>query len=462
MTKAWGTVTAYILFVALYCYGLFYHISSSEFWPITISKTWYTLEQFEPSMLQKPLFSLFLSLYHLIPLTDIEHLFFVKGVFCFIGIGCLYLTAKIACILADVKFTNFTGTVLILFSLAVSPTLLNNFFRIRSDQLSLFLFLSCCYFLLNSHYKKSMLTAVLTLLTAIKSVIFLPLILLLFFLKLKVNNYFNKISKLYITISLLTILAVLIWVLNFNIPAFYYLLDTFNQTHYPSPWLIHFLKLEFVSLILLFISYIYLYKKNPYFVLISLVSAISFLLIAVIPQNFPFFIAGLAPLLYMPLFVMIAAFYKKKYLRYLYALGVLLLVNIKLNPESVLFSPNDKQFKYIEQLSQFIEHNNLYYLDGIGLFPRQKLVKCFTSPNDASANFACKNKIERALPDIIIHTGRLASELGLDVSGLVNQSYNNELPFIYLKKSGQYTYIEKIKPLLSNGEMIPLLLFQFN
>lgn len=423
----------YLLF-ALLLFGCFYRITASEFWPITVSKTWFTPQQFEFSMLQKPLLTVFLAFFHLLPLSDIAHLLVVKLVFSLLGVCGIWALINFLLEISEVpvpqkdKYLAFGILALTL----LSPTILSHFFSVRSDQLATTFF---SFFLLFSNRKKlvpSLIFLSLIPLAGIKEVFFLPAGLLVFYFHFK-----HLLSRKFLFFSFFAMFAAFVWLIAYNIPALYYFVETYEQTDLSLARLSSYiLKIESLSILLALLSGLYIFKKSlkplyPY----VLNSLYFILVILIIPQSYSFLIGSLLPFILVPLGLVLFLNHERKILL-LSSLAVMFFytLTVRYNHNAFLYSSSFKQLEYINTVSEIIAKNNLHYLDGIGILPRQAHYPCFASPNDLVANASCLDRIERQPLDSIIITSRLMY-VGEQVFKVVDTSYEQILPNFWVNKS---------------------------
>ena len=428
----------YVVYLGITIYGLFYHISSSEFWPITISKAWLNFDNFEYSLLQKPLFGLFLSLFHFFPIDDITHIYVVKLIFALMGTFGIVIYVKLIIEISGfkvpTKFKNIFECILLLVLLALSPVLLHNFFRIRTDQVTFLLFSLAVLFNYRKQLLKSMFFLTLIPLVSIKGCVFIIPAFFIFFPNLK--KFFFQIRSLHKYYLIASVLGLFIWLINLNFPAISYLFETYKSMEFPNPSLKQYLVSEFILIFIsLAVSVYLLYKKDTLLKSYAQSALSLFFLITLLPQSYPFYIASLAPFLYLPMFIVLIKSLiinsTKKivfiFIQASFALGITFY-------SADFYTSMNKQIDYIKKVSQLIETNNLTYLDGMGILPRQKFIRCFVSPNDDIANGFCLNNVNLGTPDAIIVTQRLAY-FGPALFELIKKNYTQVLPNLWIKTS---------------------------
>lgn len=474
--KPQNTIILFFLYFTALIYGFFYHISSSEFWPISLSQAWFYSPRFDWSLLQKPLFSIFLSVFHLLPMQDSAHILLLKFIFSFLGISSLWLF--IAALLNTqqgiykTRSSQLHVSIITILVLALSPTILNNFFRIRSDQFTFFIFALYFYFCSIYATKKEIFAAFLLPTVSIKSFIFLPLI----YLYLNINNQKKLVSylKKHIFITTLSAATVLLWIIAINFQAFNYFIETFEGFNFFTSYVnnIHlkkFLVSEFFLIALsLVISIFNLININNTQVRnYSLGSLFSIFLILVIPQSYPFFISSLLLFVYTPIIIVVYNIYSKNHTKFtnlkivsLSLLHIAFCYTIRYYSfHEVIYYSNLQQIKFIHYVSYWLKKNNLTYLDGMGTLPKQNMLNCFISPNDYAANNSCLEQISNSNADVIILTGRLAYLNNLIFTS-IETNYTQLQPNIWIQK--KYSYLLTTDELTPVKNLVPLFIFGFD
>lgn len=455
------------VFLALLIYGTIYHISSSEFWPITISKTWWTPSAFELSQLQKPLFTLLLATLHLLPLGDVAHLYAAKILFSALGALSLFYYIKNVGLVAKVSLTPYMEAILLCTLLLFSPVILHNFFRIRSDQLT---FLFAMLALYNNFKGRTLISLVFYLLIPLISIKGIIMLIPLFFIIVAPCFYrFRTLSTVRKIQLSLIIAACLIWPLAINLSSLTYLYDTYLTSDFPNMYLQEYLQQEFLLITFSFLTCISasLYLHTPFkpkaytFICIS-----SFLLILLIPQSYPYFIASLAPLVYLPAFALLLSLIFKSNPRIRYTLLLLIALQFgtvlytSLKHDSPFIRTNTDQIVFIKKASVLMSsYDKLNYIDGMGILPRQRFLNCFVSPDDDNANNSCRLKLESdPLPDVMIITTRFAY-LGNEVFSIASKNYTQVLPNFWLHR--KYQNVTTDTDLNSTNIPVPMLIFNF-
>lgn len=420
-------------FLAMVLFGCFYRISTSEFWPITTSKTWFTPSQFEFSMLQKPLLTLLLACYHILPLSDISHLLLVKASFAFLGAFGIWALINF---IFDINSTSeefkdrYIGAGMLLF-VTLSPTILSHYFSVRSDQLAACLFSFFLFFSYKKLFLPSLFCLVLIPLAGVKEVLFLPAGLFIFYTQFK-----HLISKRNLFFSLYGLFAILVWLAAYNVSAFNYFIETFNQTHFSlSRISVYTLQVESLSLGLTALSILYIFHKKSKKLFPYAISSIYFsLVVLVIPQPYSFLIASLLPFILLPLAILILHLQNKKIASLVVGAVIIFTSIVRYNNNALNYNSSFQQLEYIKIASKIIEENNLHYLDGIGILPRQKHYPCFASPYDEIANTSCLNRILEQPLDSIIITSRLMY-VGEQVFKVAETNYQQIIPNLWINKN---------------------------
>lgn len=422
----------FLVYAGLIAYGMFYHISSSEFWPVTISKTWFTPEAFEISLLQKPLFSLFLAFFHVLPLNDVLHLVAVKLVFAVIGLAGLIVFVKALIELSGQKFTARSELLLLVLLVGISPTLLNNFFRIRTDQVSFLFFSLALLYSGRKQYLQALACWIMLPLIGIKGLVFfLPGFVLFYPELVAYSKQLPKSKRIFLA---LTCVAVLVWMLGLNVPAISYLAETFQSLEFPNVHLRKFLTTEALLVTgALVVSGLALFRKEKELRRIAVASLACFALILILPQSYPYFIASLAPIVYLPLFLkLFKAGLARKYQLILPGAQILVVFSITVFNQNSFYHSNAAELEYIGRVTQILDKHGLTYLDGTGILPKQKIIPCFISPDDEAANSSCSASLANKTPDVVIATSRL-NYLGADLYTAVESEYTQIIPGFWLK-----------------------------
>lgn len=459
MTQFLNFIKKYLIFILLFLYALFHHVSSSEFWPITISKTWLDFSNFEYSLLQKPLFSLFLSLFHLLPLSDIQHLLLVKAIFSVFGAFSIWLFVKVLLTLSGNKNLLLYQNLLSLLVVTISPIFLDNFFRIRTDQLSFLFFVGFIYFNYKADFTKSLVLLLFLSLISIKGLIFVaPGLYLLYsshHLKIK------QLKKLHLYYIISGFLALILWFINLNAGSLSYLKETYSSMNFPN----YDLKKYFITEIFyiigsVLISLYLIYKNNLQFKKYAYISLYFLVLIIILPQSYSFYIASLSPFVELPIILFILSHTKlnmRNKLIILYSPALYLIPLVIFNQLVINYNSFNEQYKFISQISPIIGENDLTYLDGMGILPKQKLVHCFVSPDDYSSNLNCLSTLQNHNVDSVIVTSRLFT-LGEPIFKSIESGYEQILPNFWIKKE-RLTLPILQKKNLESPSALPILIF---
>lgn len=420
----------FLVYAGLICYGMFYHISSSEFWPVTISKTWFSSDPFEISLLQKPFFGLFLAFFHALPLDDVLHLLAVKLAFALIGLAGLICFVSAVIEISGHKLNVRYESQLLVLLVLMSPTLLHNFFRIRTDQVSFLFFSLALLFSARKQYLKALIFWIMLPLIGIKSLVFFLPATILFFPELKA--YSKRLPKTKQVFMALSCVAILVWAIGLNVPAIGYLADTFSSMQFPNVYLRNFLTFEALLVTCtLIVSGFGIFRNGER--QIALAGLSCFALILILPQSYPYFIASLAPIFYLPLFLkLLKTVAEKKYQMILPAAQILVVFSLVGFKQIDYYNSNAAQLEYIGRVIKVIDKYNLTYIDGMGILPSQKFIPCFISPDDEAANSSCSGFLAQKTPDVVIATSRL-NYLGTDLYKAIESEYSQIIPGFWLK-----------------------------
>ncbi len=409
-----------VFFALLIIFGATYFIHSSELWSVYIAKNLFTADYFS-SVSLKPLFHFLLYLFHLIPLTDVEHLHLVKSVFAILGSLQFILIWKIFSKHSIVQ--NKILSHLVFFTFAIcSSVFLQNYFRIRSDQVCATLFLFFIY--INASKKLSLKYNFVFLaiypLIAIKGILFSLLQLCHILISYKKEVLLRK----YIHLSVLALIALLLSVINFSWDGVIYFLQTTNSfaESYASlkNWILGDFLIVAVSLFSLFYISYQKWTLKIFNINISILSIFAVIIVILFPQKHTYFIASFVPLLVLNsmLFAIyiINNYFKSEH--YIKAVSLLFLLFLTFNCfqlyNTSVYRSNFSQFKFIRFIAPIIALNNLSYIDGIGALPRANNLNCFVSPNDTISNNYCLDLVLNGKPDIVILSSRLMSLIGPD------------------------------------------------
>jgi hypothetical protein len=429
-----------------------YYIHSSEFWSIYISK--FTFDTtFAHTIKMKPLFHFFLYLFHLPKISDTAHLWSVKLFFSFIGavqFALLWLIFK-RYILFSVQ-QKFLNSLFILFTVFIflSEIYLKNFFRVRSDQLCITLFL--IYIYLNSNFKLSTWMHFLFIaaypLIAIKGVLFSILHIPLFISHLKNTPVKSK----YLCLYFLTLLALLITAVNNSWTGVVYLLNVYDNAANESlfffySWLKSDALLISMTIISIFHRKYQITVKNYLNLNLYPISILSFAIIILFPQKHGYFIASFMPVFFLNsltyIFYLIWRFLNTDYFSnidiknrkyFIYAVTAIYIMiqgypYLKNSP----YRSNLSQLRFVSHASEFIKRYNLSFIDGIGALPRSKNMNCFVSPSDDIANHFCTLLVQKGTPDIVILTSRLMWLIG--PNDIIDKKYNHLGKNIFIRKN---------------------------
>lgn len=434
---------AFILVLTVF--GASYFIHSSELWSVYISKNLFTSEYF-PSVSLKPLFHFFLFLFHKLPLNDVQHLQIVKSVFAVLGSLQFIFIWKIFS-----KYTNCENKLLyqlVFFTFAASSTLLlQNYFRIRSDQVCATVFLFFIY--LNASrrlpLKFNLFFIAIYPLIALKGILFSLLQLIHVLITYRKEVFVRKYSYLYI----LAVIAILLSVINFSWDGVLYFLQTTNSFAESYTSLKNWFLADFLIIALSVISLFNIsYQKWSIKILnlnLSIISVCTLLIIVLFPQKHTYFIASFTPLLILnALFLVVFSinnYLPSEKLKKIATYAFLFLFSYEcfnLYNASV-YRSNFSQLKFIQFIAPIIAVNNFSYIDGIGALPRANNLNCFVSPNDDVSNSNCVHLVQNGNSDVVVLTSRLMSLLGSD--DILKNNYKHIGFNIYVKKDFDFQFI---------------------
>lgn len=430
------------------------HVTSSEFWPVTISKSWLTPSHFETSMLQKPLLTLVLAFFHLIKMPDVLHLAIVKLLFSAICTFGLYTFIKFV-----LKKTGHNSQDILLINIIAglfvlsSPTFIAYFFSIRSDQVACVLFSLFLLFCEEKKPRSAIAALALIPLFGIKEILFLIPGTIYYILNFKIS--FSRNGMIYVAGLSLT---ALIWVVALNIPFLYYVFEAYEGTNYFQRFNTFYYKHEMYLIFTSVVAALYIFWKQQkdYYKEAGLGLMFLVLLLA-FPQSYYFYMASLLPFIYLPLLIVLLKADLKQSLKFgLIGVQVLFVLYGKLTLESKFFESVFDQYQNIHRASKFVAKNKFSYLDGMGILPQQKFYPCFVSPFDQAAIANCLHPT--VAPNVVIITNRLAT-LGKPVFEFVQSKYTQVLPNIWVHNSSMSDQVKKDIDLSMHGIPLPILTF---
>lgn len=393
-----------------------FFIHSSEFWSIYVSKSMANTD-LSQVVLMKPLFHFFLYLFHLLPLNDVQHLISVKFFFAIFGTAQLFLIVAILKNLThEKKLISIESLCLILIGFT-SIYFLQNFFRVRTDQVCVTLFLLFIY--LNSKTKFTLKQHVLFLilypLIGLKGILFS----LLHSVQLALNYKKELFNTKYLLITLLSFLSIIIWTIVLGWNSITYLIYTTDSfaTYFHS--LLEWGKSDWVLIVFPLLSIFHsgyqIFIEQKLKVNLSILSTASLILILLYPQKNNYFLASFIPVLLLNtvsfLFYLFQIVFKQSKFKYTITSFFVIFICTKFvfYYQTSPYRSNFEQIKFIGALSKIIKSNHYTYIDGFGAMPRQNNLNCFVSPGDTISNQNCKNLITEGKPDVVIVTQRLLS-----------------------------------------------------
>jgi hypothetical protein len=447
----------YLVFGFLILFGLFHRITSSEFWPITISRTWLHPDRFEMSMLQKPLLTFVLSLFHIFSFSDVVHLILVKIFFATLGAAGVFALYYFVRRLAEPEKTfGFDAVALPALALfLMSPVFQTNYFSIRSDQMACVMFSFFLLFAERRNLRPALICLLIIPFMGIKEILFLIPGSVYFYFQFK--SHFTRQVKIFVALGSGT---ALIWVLALNVSSVFYLSETFSKTELLSRYSSRSYIFEYPLLILSTLAAFYfIARKDKTFLPISVSSLLFLAILLALPQSFDFFIASVVPFIYIPLFLKGIQIYHSRPRLVLIAISAQLVftASLKLYDNVPLYFSNSVQLSYIAKASALIHKNRLSYLDGEGILPTQTYLPCFASPMDSAANRGCLDMLSRNLPDVVIVTNRLMI-VGDTVFEIVQKNYTQIYPNLFMKNE----YVtEDVRSRINLGAEVglPILIF---
>jgi hypothetical protein len=410
----------FLLFTA--SLALTQHYSHSELWAITTSQYFFNNSGHTMFIYAKPLFHGLLSLFYALPLNDVAHIQWARGLFAFIGALNLWLIYQIATSQlqrrsASLWFTGFILSFHVVFTQC---------FRVRSDWFSFSFFLILLYFLLNPRpqgrapQKTDRLIPLLILFSFLatpKAIYLISMGALLYLIQSPLNRRRLKNAVLYfvvpvgLTLSLATLTGELIFsqfgALTF---ALHYYIQSFSTQWLLSPFVAvqQTLVVNSLQCFVIVTGLFYCGKNiksgnNKKYLLITTL-AISFILIH--PERWEFFLATMVPLLCLPLLTLLNV---KKYRRWLYGLSpALVVLPLWLTYGETWLVTNKHQQRAIAdlaELTKFFPEES--YFDSTGALPRQSFFPFYFDENNPASNQNSQEKARIAKPGLVFLTAKM-------------------------------------------------------
>lgn len=432
-----------------------FFIHSSEFWSIYVSKNMTHLD-LSQVLLMKPLFHFFLYLFHLLPLSDVQHLLAVKFFFAIFGTFQLLLIIAILKKLApEKKLISIESLCLILMGFS-SLYFLQNFFRVRTDQVCATVFLLFIYFNSKSKFtlKQHILFLILYPLIGLKGILFS----LLHSVQLALNYKKELFKTKYFLITCLGFLSIVIWtiVLGWNsVTYLIYTTDSFaTYFHSLLQWIQSDWVLIIFPLLSIFNSAYQIYIEQKLKINLSILSTTSLIVILLYPQKNNYFLASFIPILLLNtvsfLYFLIQDTFRQSKFKHIITSFIVIFICTKLvfYYQITPYRSNFEQIKFIGTISKIIKSNHYTYVDGFGAMPRQNNMNCFVSPDDTISNSYCTEIIRDGKPDIVILTTRLMGLIG--PNGLLDPNYFDSGYNIFVKRGTEYKtpQSQKMQPAL--------------
>ncbi len=393
-----------------------------------------------------------LSLVHLLKFNSYSHLVFVKVLFSLVTVIGFFIFLKFVAKLTETPDTPLRLNIMAaLFTLA-SPTFLSYFFSVRSDQVACVLFSVFLYLTYQKNLKWAVATLLLIPLFGVKELIFLiPGFIYLIW------TFKDRFTKLTIFWLGLLSSALLIWIVNLNFPALFYLLYTFEVTNYAERFRTSYFRNEaFLLTASLLISIFILLTKRTQYYKIAVTSLCFTALLVALPQSFYFFMASLLPFIYLPAIAMLISLKINNWIKVSIISAQILFVAVNNFTGILSFDSVQPQLKFVTVASKLIRKNKFTYIDGMGILPRERFYPCFVSPND---NFAKERCLKPSFkPDVVIITNRFAS-LGDQVFEYVKNDYTQLFPNFWVLNT---SINEKIKAQINlelDQKNLPIFIF---
>lgn len=419
-----------LFFILLTIWGTTYFIHSSELWSVSISKHLLNPE-WRSSLELKPLFYMFLNIFHHFELTDWQHIQIVRFIFAVAGAAQVLffylILQRINNLYSENSKAHFLThylPVVMIVLLLTSEFYLTQFFRIRTDQISTLILLYLTYKQMDLKSQSTRLTILgctLLLLLSAKSLLFIILIASFRFDSIQQN--FKKLKKPQRHLLILAAVATAIWAINLNWHSVEYMLAGISNFKNNFLGLLFFIEKDFVLITLIFIFIFYAIFKSAEDRLFFNEIFLTLLFIWIVPQKYPHFIASLIPVMYLFIYPYILKLSKSQK-----ALTITILIAIFANhlfyfTQNFPYRSNSDQGHFITSVSNYINTNKLVYLDGFSMFPRQKGMNCLNSPDDPLSKKGCQDIFNSKSADLIILTPRLMP-IAKDDKNIIEKGYH--------------------------------------
>lgn len=454
----WG-----LLSVAYFWSALTSHISTSEFWPLTISKELWNFDTPEYSVYFKPSFYLIYSFLHMIPLSNETHVLFGRVLMGIVSIGSFYCLFRIF----ELVFgsTQKRNIFFIVGLLAFSPLMFSHLIKIRSDHYSLFFTLLLIFaslkfpppwpgkhllLFVGLHY---------LVLSATPRAIFHDLVGLTFIIpfywnRLKINADTRRQFLLVFGGPLLS-MAVIFFPIGsaLGTQIFIYIRNTYATG---SGYWFHFwgwLQREplLASMIVAGAIQFLRHAKNQWYLFFPAV--VAFLSFAAADLKTPYLLASLLPFFLFPLAGALAMrpLSTRKLLAFFFLLlGSHALFTARLD----WWSSNRHQIEIIRKVSAFLGEHPMYtYFDGLGLLPRSNQLIAYLGPDDDVALEGARRKVLSQKPSVILYNQRMIF-LGESYKDYLFKNYRQIAPNLYLRNDLEDDLREDMR-----FTEIPILLF---
>lgn len=432
--------------LVLFAWSVTFYIHSSELWSIYISKNIFNID-FSNTILLKPLFHLALSALYLFPVNDVQHLLMAKSIFAAFGLLQVILMIEIFRHFFKEKPEHLSIPVALLLLLSFSSTnYLQNFFRIRTDQVCITIFLLALY--LDLKNKLSLMGHVLFMIVypmvGMKGLLFTILHSLHLATSRRSDFFKNKKKLFYYS---LIFFSFLIWSINIGWNSISYFIQTtssFSQYFLAlSSWMKTEWFLLLISLISLFNYNFQSFCEKKIHTHLSSLSLSGMILILLFPQKHTYFLASFSPIfilntsaffVYLLTCTALTDSFKKVTIVFI---SFMILAQVLISYSTItIYRSNKEELNFIHYISEVINLNNLSYVDGIGSLPRAYGMNCFVSPDDQISNAYCLELVRKGQPDVVILTPRLMGLIG--PNELLDPNYIDSGYNIFFKKGLEY------------------------
>lgn len=436
------------LWLALFLYGTFNFISDSEFWPMAVAKEFGHLPMEHPVLIYKPLFHAILKVPYFFELSSGGHILFSKALFAAIGssaaVFILYWIGRISGLRVLVAF------IILLF---LSETYFTNFFKIRSDVISLALTVAALGISYSVLKRKKLTLKDQIILGLLSGLLFLGtpkafyhlLVLAAFnfgMLRSKGEKVRQALRQVFYwhglgPIAMVGVSGLIAGAIGINLTQAIGSAFTYFISGYSKPQIglgsqdLYFvyrgLQIDWAIWVLSFVGWIQLVRlrrTDPLSAGALWAWPVAVAAMFLHNQRLPFFWASFWPILILPAAQVIGQSPWPKW-KYAAILSIVFVGFLHSLVPPLWFTSNIIQRKLITEIEEVIQVlPDKRVFDGLGLFPRSDLILAFFSPGDTFANIDAVRTLQQRLPGVVIYSPR--SALGEPhISRILDEHYSS-------------------------------------